>query len=71
MYNLMLVKLTLHTSHSLFVIGFWKTYHLHTNEIIRISDFAPLWLKSHSNKIHFYNDSGNEGIPSIYTTLFT
>ena len=21
--------------------GFWKTYHLHTNEIIRISDFTP------------------------------
>ena len=23
----------------------WNTYHLHTSEIIRISDFAPLWLK--------------------------
>ena len=27
-----------------YVTGFWKTYHLHTNEIIRISDFEPLWL---------------------------
>ena len=26
------------------VTGFWKTYHLHTSEIIRISDFEPLWL---------------------------
>ena len=24
--------------------GFWKTYHLHINEISRISNFAPLWL---------------------------
>ena len=27
-----------------YVTGFQKTYHLHTNEIIKISDFAPLWL---------------------------
>ena len=26
----------------LYVTGFWKTYHLHTNEIIRISEFVPL-----------------------------
>ena len=25
-----------------YVTGFWKTYHLHTSEIIRISDFQPL-----------------------------
>ena len=68
MYNLILVNLTL--PHLTLIICD-RIYHLHTNEIIRISDFVPLWLKSHSNKIYFYNDSGNEGIPSIYTTLFT
>ena len=26
--------------HLVYVTGFWKTYHLHTNEIIRISDFV-------------------------------
>ena len=25
-----------------YVTGFWKTYRLHTNKIITISDFAPL-----------------------------
>ena len=29
---------------TIYVTGFWKTYHLHTSEIIRISDFEPLWL---------------------------
>ena len=28
----------------IFVVGFWKCYYLHTSEIIRISDLAPLWL---------------------------
>ena len=29
---------------SSFVTGFWKTYHLHTSEIIIISDFVLVWL---------------------------
>ena len=27
-----------------YVTGFWKTYYLHTSEIIRIFDFEPLWF---------------------------
>ena len=30
-----------------YVTKFWKTYHLHTNEIIRIPNFAPLQFFSH------------------------
>ena len=41
------------------VTGFWKTYHLHTNEIIRISDFEPLWHKVTCQKFYFFNYSGN------------
>ena len=29
----------------IYVTGFWKAYNLHINEIIRISEFAPLWLQ--------------------------
>ena len=28
----------------LYVTVFWKTYHLLTNEVIRMSDFGPLWF---------------------------
>ena len=28
----------------LYVTVFWKTYRLHTNEVIRMSDFGPLWF---------------------------
>ena len=28
----------------LYVTVFWKTYHLHTNKVIRMSDFGPLWF---------------------------
>ena len=28
----------------LYVIIFWKIYHLLTNEVIRMSDFGPLWF---------------------------
>ena len=27
-----------------YVTEFWKTYHLQTSEILRIFNFAPLWL---------------------------
>ena len=27
-----------------YVTEFWKTYHLQTSGILRIFDFAPLWL---------------------------
>ena len=37
------LELNLHTIEN-YVTGFWKTYHLHTNEIIRIFEFAALWL---------------------------
>ena len=28
----------------LYVTVFWKTYRLHTNEVIRMLDFGPLWF---------------------------
>ena len=35
LYNIIVTKLQ-------YVTEFWKTYHLHTSEIIRISNFAAL-----------------------------
>ena len=40
---------------------FWKIYHLHTSEIIRIYDFVSLWLRvsGQPNVQYFCNYSGN------------
>ena len=33
----------------LYVTVFWKTYHLHTNEVIRMSDMDPCGSESQPN----------------------
>ena len=51
--------------------GFWKTYHLHTNEIIRIFDCVSMVLSHMPTRFISVMILVIEGIPSICTTLFT
>ena len=57
----------------IYVTGFWKTYHLLTNEIIRISDFTlnSVALSHMSTKFISAIILVIECILSIYSVLFT
>ena len=52
-----------------YVTKFWKTYQLHTSEIIRISNFVPSY-NSDSQANQLYNFSGNSMYPKqIYKVV--